>query len=92
MVLGDPVGPEAEIEPTIQRFVEYCTNNDWRVAFHQALPDFLPIYQKLGFRKLKIGDDAIVDLPNFTLDGKEAKKLRHEVNQLEKQGVQVHSL
>ena len=89
VALGDPVGPEAEIEPTIQRFVEYCTNNDWRVAFHQALPDFLPIYQKLGFRKLKIGDDAIVDLSNFTLDGKESKKLRHTVNQLEKQGVRL---
>jgi phosphatidylglycerol lysyltransferase len=87
VVLGDPVGPEAEIEPTIQRFIEYCTDNDWRVAFHQVLPDFLPIYQRLGFRKLKIGDDAIVDLPNFTLDGKEAKKLRHATNQLEKQGV-----
>jgi phosphatidylglycerol lysyltransferase len=48
---------------------------------------FLPIYQKLGYRKLKIGDDAIVDLPNFTLDGKEAKKLRHAINQLEKQGM-----
>jgi phosphatidylglycerol lysyltransferase len=87
VALGDPVGPEPEIEPVIQKFFEYCTNNDWRVTFHQTLPDFLPIYKKLGFRKLKIGDDAIIDLPNFNLDGKEAKKLRHAVNQLEKQGI-----
>jgi phosphatidylglycerol lysyltransferase len=87
VVLGDPVGPETEIESIIRKFVEFCTNNDWRIAFHQTLPDFLPIYKKLGFRKLKIGDDAIVDLSTFTLDGKEAKKLRHEINQLEKQGV-----
>lgn len=86
VALGDPVGPEEEIESIIRGFDEYCTNNDWRVAFHQTLPDFLPIYKKLGFRKLKIGDDAIVDLANFTLDGKEAKKLRHATNQLEKQG------
>jgi phosphatidylglycerol lysyltransferase len=86
VALGDPVGPETEIEPTIRKFVEYCTNNDWRLAFHQTLPDFLPIYKRLGFRKLKIGDDAIVDLLNFSLDGKEAKKLRHTTNQLEKQG------
>jgi phosphatidylglycerol lysyltransferase len=86
MVLGDPVGPEEAIEPTIRRFVEYCTNNDWPIAFHQTLPDFLPIYQKLGFRKLKIGDEAIVDLTQFSLEGKSAKKLRHEVNLLEKQG------
>jgi phosphatidylglycerol lysyltransferase len=90
VVLGDPVGREVEIETTIQRFLEYCANNDWRVAFHQVSPDFLPIYQKLGFRKLKIGDEAIVDLPNFTLDGKEAKKLRHAINLLEKQGIRFH--
>jgi phosphatidylglycerol lysyltransferase len=91
MALGDPVGPEEEIEPIIRSFTEYCTNNDWRIAFHQTLPDFLPVYKKLGFRKLKIGDDAIVDLSRFNLDGKEAKKLRHVTNQLEKQGVKfVH--
>jgi phosphatidylglycerol lysyltransferase len=87
VTLGDPVGLEEEIEPIIHRFIEYCADNDWRVIFHQTLPDFLPLYKKLGFRKLKIGDDAIIDLPNFTLDGKEAKKLRHVTNQLEKQGV-----
>jgi phosphatidylglycerol lysyltransferase len=87
IVLGDPVGPESETELIIQKFVEYCANNDWRVAFHQTLPDFLPVYKKLGFRKLKIGDDAIVDLTTFNLEGKEAKKLRHAVNQLEKQGM-----
>jgi phosphatidylglycerol lysyltransferase len=87
VALGDPVGPEEEIELTIKRFAEFCANNDWRVAFHQTLPDFLPIYKKLGFRKLKIGDDAIVDLAGFSLNGKEAKKLRHEINLLEKQGV-----
>ena len=87
VALGDPVGPEAEMEPTIRRFARYCADNDWRTAFHQVLPDFLPIYQKAGFRKLKIGDDAVVDLSSFSLEGKEAKKLRHAVNQLEKQGV-----
>ena len=89
VVLGDPVGPGSEIEPIIQQFIEYCTNNDWRVAFHQTLPDFLPVYKKLGFRKIKIGDDAIVDLTTFNLEGKEAKKLRHAVNQLEKRGIRL---
>jgi phosphatidylglycerol lysyltransferase len=87
VALGDPVGPEEEIEGIIQRFIEFCTDNDWRIVFHQTLPDFLPVYIRLGLRKLKIGDEAVVDLPNFSLDGKEAKKLRHTVNQLEKQGV-----
>jgi phosphatidylglycerol lysyltransferase len=88
VALGDPVGPEAEIGPTIRKFDEYCMNNDWKVVFHQVLPDYLPIYKNLGFRKLKIGDEAVVDLSSFSLDGKDAKKLRHAVNQMEKQGIQ----
>jgi phosphatidylglycerol lysyltransferase len=89
MVLGDPVGPEGEIEATIRAFVDFCRGNDWRVAFHQTLPDFLPIYRKLGFRKLKIGDDAIVMLAEFSLEGRKFKKLRHNINQLEKEGFRL---
>jgi phosphatidylglycerol lysyltransferase len=89
--LADPVGPEEEIEPAVLEFSRFCEENDWRVVFHQTLPDFLPIYRKAGFRKLKIGDDAIADLDAFNLEGKGAKKLRHTMNQLEKQGIRfVH--
>jgi phosphatidylglycerol lysyltransferase len=89
MALGDPVGPEEEIEEIVRGFEEECKENDWRVAFYQTLPYFLPVYRKLGFRKLKIGDDAIVDLTEFSLEGKRSKKLRTTLNQMEKQGVRL---
>jgi phosphatidylglycerol lysyltransferase len=87
MALADPVGPEAEVESMIRHFVSFCGQNDWGVAFHQTLPDFLPIYRKLGFRKLKIGDDAIVNLTRFGLEGKEYRKLRNRISALEKLGI-----
>jgi phosphatidylglycerol lysyltransferase len=86
IVLGDPVGPEDEIEEAVHGFRELCRENDWGHYFYQTLPDFLPRYMRLGYHKLKIGDDAIVDLERFTLEGKERKKMRSRVNQLEKQG------
>jgi phosphatidylglycerol lysyltransferase len=89
LALGDPVGPEEEIEDIIKRFVEFCEENDWGVGFHQTLPDFLPIYERLGFRKLKIGEDAIVDLINFNLSGRDRKELRHTMNKMESLGVQI---
>lgn len=89
VALADPVGPEEEIEETIRNFMEFCKENDWRIGFHQALPDFLPIYEKLGFRKLKVGDDAIVDLTQFTLEGSAGKEFRHTVNKMEKSGVRI---
>lgn len=87
LALADPVGPDEEIESTISDFTSFCAENDWGVAFHQTLPDFLPVYEKLGFRKLKVGDDAITDLASFSLDGKERKGLRHVVNKLEDSGI-----
>ncbi len=89
VVLADPVGPEQEIEVIVRQFEEFCRENDWRLAFYQTLPNFLPIYSRLGFKKLKIGDDAIVDLTQFTLEGKAMKKLRSKVNQLEKLGIRT---
>jgi phosphatidylglycerol lysyltransferase len=87
VALGDPVGPEQEIEGIIRGFDEYCRDNDWGAGFHQTLPDFLPIYEKLGYRKLKVGDDAVVDLAGFSLDGKDHKAFRHTINKLEEAGI-----
>lgn len=73
LVLADPVGPEEEIESTVRDFSRFCRENDWRFAFYQTLPDFLPIYERCGLAKLKLGEDAIVDLHKFTLEGKQKK-------------------
>jgi phosphatidylglycerol lysyltransferase len=89
IALADPVGPPEEIAETISGFRRFCEDQGWGVAFYQTLPDFLPIYRSLGFKKLKIGDAAIVDLTSFTLDGHARKRLRSRIRQLEKEGVQV---
>ncbi len=87
LVLGDPVGPEEEIEPTLRAFLEMCRENEWIVGLHQTLPDFVPIYQQLRLKKLKIGDDAIVDLTRFTTAGKAGKEFRSKMRQLEVLGI-----
>ncbi|MDD4857771.1 MAG: phosphatidylglycerol lysyltransferase domain-containing protein, partial [Candidatus Krumholzibacteria bacterium] len=87
LALADPVGPEEEIEGIVSLYAEFCRENDWGVGFHQTLPDFLGVYEKLGFRKIKVGDEAVVDLARFSLDGKDRKAFRHIVNKLEENGV-----
>jgi len=89
LALGDPVGPAEEIEDTIRGFKEFCSDNGWGLGFHQTLPDFLPVYQNLGFRKLKIGDEAIVDLTQFTLEGSDNKDFRNKIRKLEKTGIHI---
>jgi phosphatidylglycerol lysyltransferase len=83
------VGPEEEIELTVREFLEMCHENGWAAGFHQALPDFLPIYRRARLNKLKIGDDAVVDLPGFSLAGKAMKEFRNKVRQLEGMGLHI---
>lgn len=89
VALGDPVGPPEEIGPAIVGFKRFCEEQDWGVAFYQATADYMQLYLDAGFHKLKIGDDAIVDLDAFTLEGRKGKEFRSKVSQLEKTGVRA---
>lgn len=89
LVLGDPVGPADEVAPLVSDFLNFCDDNDWCVGFYQVLPDYLDLYQRLGLKRLKAGDDGIVDLRRFSLEGSPAKALRRTVNRLERMGVRV---
>lgn len=89
MVLGDPVGPEDDVAGLVREFAAFCESQDWRLAFYQTLPDHLPAYTRLGFKRLKIGDDAVVELARFDLNGGAHKKERAAMRKLEHAGVRV---
>ena len=87
VALGDPVDAENEMKSVIGQFREFCKRNDWGVGFYGTTPDYLPAYEELGFRKLKLGDEAIVDVTQFTLSGKQHKTLRYSYHKLEESGL-----
>ncbi|OUL26698.1 phosphatidylglycerol lysyltransferase domain-containing protein [Nostoc sp. 106C] len=89
IALGDPIGPIEDRKEAIVAFGQFCQRNDWYPAFYQTLPDDLDIYISLGFRVLKIGEEAIVDLKTFTLQGKAGKNFRPAINKLAKLGYEV---
>ncbi len=89
IALGDPIGPVADRIEAIAGFQAFCDRNDWQPAFYQTLEDDLEIYRSLGFKTLKIGEEAIVNLKTFTLEGKPRRNLRTAMNKLTKQGYQV---
>ena len=89
IALGDPIGPDDDRKEVIFGFKQFCQHNDWHPAFYQTLPDDLDLYRELGFRVLKIGEEAIADLKAFTLQGKAAKDMRAALNRMKKLGHEV---
>lgn len=92
LVLGDPMGPEGDIIACIREFRDFCAKNDWQAVFSSTLPHYLKIYKDYGFSALTIGQEAIVDLSAFTLEGSENKGIRYAYNRLVRKGfrAEVH--
>ena len=92
IALGDPVGPAQDLLPSIQALKSLCAQNDWLPVFYQTLPETLEAYQSAGLDALCIGNEGIVNLHTFTMQGKGHKSLRSAVNKLSSTGhcFQVH--
>lgn len=87
--LGDPIGPSEDRKEAIASFHQYCQRNDWFLAFYQTLPDDLELYKSLGFQVVTIGQEAIVDLKTFSLQGKAGKNLRTALNRFNRLGYEI---
>jgi phosphatidylglycerol lysyltransferase len=89
IALGDPIGSPEDRQEAITGFQQFCACNDWHPAFYQTLPDDVNLYKSLGFQVLQIGEEAIVDLKAFTLEGKARQNFRTALNKLNKLGYQA---
>ncbi len=93
MALGDPFGPDEDAGNAIRLFAAFCVQNDWKPSFVSVLPDHLEDYRQAGFEVVTLGNEAIVELQDFTLEGSHSKNIRNEVNRISRMGFTavVHS-
>ena len=88
VVLEDPVCANAEMmEEVIREFDCFCTANGMKSLFYRVSESSLPVYRKLNKKSLLIGQEAILDLTNFTIDGKDKKSIRTSSNKQKELGL-----
>ena len=86
VALGDPVGPPECSGPLIRLFLERCDDYGGVPAFYEISKDHLHRYADFGLTFVKLGEEARVNLPAFSLDGARAAKHRQAMRYLEKAG------
>ncbi len=90
VVLEDPVcADESKMAAVIREFDLFCSANGLTSLFYRVPESSLPVYRKLKKKILMIGQEAVVDLPSFTIDGKEKKSIRTSSNKQKELGYQV---
>ncbi len=87
IVLGDPIGPESHYDELLWQFRELCDSYDAWPVFYEVGSDHLPHYLDLGLSPLKLGEEAIIDLASFTLEGSARKNLRQTYAKTQRDGL-----
>ena len=76
VALGDPIGAESERGELAWRFRESVDQHGGWPVFYEVSARHLPIYIDLGLTLFKLGEEAIIPLGDFSLDGGSRKALR----------------
>jgi lysyl-tRNA synthetase, class II len=92
IVSGDPIGPPEEFDELVQRFVRFARARDWRVAILGASERLLEVYASYGLHALYHGDEAVLDVASFSLEGRPIRKVRQSVSRLRQAGYRAEVL
>jgi phosphatidylglycerol lysyltransferase len=84
VALGDPVGPRPAVPQLIRAFLERCDDFGGTPVFYEVRKDYLHHYADYGLSLLKLGEEARVDLTQFTIDGGKGRRFRQAMQRLEK--------
>ena len=87
VALGDAVGPPEEREELAWRFREEADRRDSLTVFYAVGEESLPLYGDMGLTLLKLGEEAVVRLEEFSLEGEERRGLRRTWRALRRHGV-----
>jgi len=91
VVLEDPVAENRnEMKKCIAAFSEYSYENGLRDIYYRVPKDSLPVYMELSRKSLFLGQEGVVDLDSFSLEGGEKKSIRNALNKIKEQGYTTH--
>ena len=83
---GNPVGDPAHWAAAIERWRQEARSNGWSLAVMGAGYDGAAAFTEEGLIAYELGDEAIVDLTEFSLSGPGMKAVRQPVSRLQRRG------
>jgi lysyl-tRNA synthetase class 2 len=92
VVSGDPIGPTPEFDRLVSRFIAFARERDWRIVILGACEHCLDVYRRHGLHALYHGDEAVLEVASFSLDGRPIRKVRQSVHRLTAAGYTAQAL
>ncbi|SMH33122.1 Lysylphosphatidylglycerol synthetase, C-terminal domain, DUF2156 family [Rathayibacter oskolensis] len=89
ITLSDPAcAPERRAE-VVAGFVRFCDERSWTPVFYSIHDELLPVFDSLGWPRISVGEETIIELSGFELTGKQWQKVRYPLNRGIKLGIEA---
>ena len=89
---GDPIGDRESWPAAMKTFLEVSELHAWIPAIYGCSETAGEIWvRESGLNALEIGDEAVIDVAAFNLEGSQMKNVRQTINRINRLGYSVHS-
>jgi phosphatidylglycerol lysyltransferase len=89
LACGDPLASEPDFDAALREYLDHCQQHGWTPCIYEASESRLPAYQRFHLRSLKMAEEAVLQLSEFSLTGGKRANLRAMVNKAAKSGMVV---
>jgi lysyl-tRNA synthetase, class II len=86
LLSGDPVGEPEQYPGLLLQLRAFARARGLKLGAVGVSAATLPIYDGLGLRTMYLGDEAVLELDSFSLEGRAIRKVRQSVSRLTKAG------
>jgi lysyl-tRNA synthetase class 2 len=86
LAAGDPIGDIEAWPGALRTWLDEAEQHAWAPAVLGASERAAQVLARYGFDALELGDEAILEVADFTLEGREVRSLRQAVNRIARTG------
>ena len=84
---SDPICAPENADRVIREFAAFCDASSWVPVFYSVHPQYLPVFEELGWQHMSVGEETLVRTTELELTGKPWQKVRQALNRGIKEGM-----
>ncbi|WP_316789182.1 phosphatidylglycerol lysyltransferase domain-containing protein [Pedobacter frigoris] len=88
VVLEMPVANSDEQVALIKSFDKYCFESGFKSIYYRVPEESIAMFMTLGKKKLFLGQEGVLDLTSFSLEGGSRKSIRNAIKKVAEKGFQ----
>lgn len=89
LACGEPLCAPEDLPAAVEAYLLHAGRQGWTPALYGVAEESLPACRRPGLRALKVAEEAVIDLPAFSLAGGKRAALRSMVHKVTKAGLTV---